>query len=344
LSVFIRGCGAVSPAGWGVTALANCLVRGEPVPAKDIVRPGWTQPLRGRTVPPPSTRPAFLAHPRLRRTSPIAQYTVAAALEALGQNAPQPGRDLTKLGIVVCVMAGCVNYSRRFYAETLKDPATASPLVFPETVLNAPASHLAAFLGATAINYTLVGDQGTFLQGIALAADWLRDKRVDACLVVAAEEIDWLTADAAKLFDPEVIVGEGAGALYLSGDAGDGPAVRLEAITGAHLFTTSQMRRQAPRRARAELGSSRPDSMLCDGVQGAPRLDRDEIDAWRDWTGPRLSPKMVLGESFVAGAAWQCVAAVDLLRRGQHSVADVSVVGSNQQAIAARFVAGPQTN
>src|ERR1700720_4470933 len=57
LSVFIRGCGAVSPAGWGVTALANCLVRGEPVPAKDIVRPGWTQPLRGRTVPPPAARP-----------------------------------------------------------------------------------------------------------------------------------------------------------------------------------------------------------------------------------------------------------------------------------------------
>ena len=70
-------------------------------------------------------------------------------------------------------MSGSVNYSRRFYDETLKDPATASPLVFPETVFNAPASHLAALLGTTAINYTLVGDPGTFLQGIALAADWL---------------------------------------------------------------------------------------------------------------------------------------------------------------------------
>ncbi len=56
-------------------------------------------------------------------------------------------------------------YSRRFYEEVLRDPATASPLIFPETVFNAPASHLAAFLGTTAINYTLVGDEGTFLAG-----------------------------------------------------------------------------------------------------------------------------------------------------------------------------------
>jgi 3-oxoacyl-(acyl-carrier-protein) synthase len=76
---------------------------------------------------------------------------------------------------VVCVFSGCVNYSSRFYSETLKDPATASPLVFPETVFNAPASHLSAFLGNSAINYTLVGDSGTFLIGLAMAAQWLSD-------------------------------------------------------------------------------------------------------------------------------------------------------------------------
>lgn len=335
--VFVCGCGAVSPAGWGVAALAQSLERGEPIPARDIARPGWTESLRGRVVPPPPERPAFLAHARLRRTSPITQYAVAAALEALGKDALQPRRQSARLGVVLCVMAGCVNYSRRFYAETLSDPATASPLVFPETVFNAPASHLAALLGATAINYTLVGDQGTFLQGLALAADWLTDKRVDGCLVIGAEEMDWLTADAAKLFDAQVIVGEGAGALYLRGD--DRSAVRLDAITSAHLFSSRPTRRAAARLARNELRTTLPSSVLCDGAQGAPRLDRAETEAWRDWTGTRLSPKMVLGEGFVAGAAWQCVAAVDLLRRGRYSVADVSVVGFNQQALAARFAA-----
>jgi hypothetical protein len=39
----------------------------------------------------------------------------------------------------------------------------------------------------------------------------------------------------------------------------------------------------------------------------------------------------------MAGAAWQCIAAVDALARGEHSSGIVSIVGTNQQAIAARF-------
>jgi hypothetical protein len=46
---------------------------------------------------------------------------------------------------------------------------------------------------------------------------------------------------------------------------------------------------------------------------------------------------MMLGEGFVAAAAWQCVAAVDALARQLYQSAYVSVVGCNQQAIAARF-------
>src|SRR4029079_15259432 len=121
---------------------------------------------------------------RLRRSSPISHFVVGAALEALGTDAPAVSAGPLRLGIVLWGMSGCVNYSRRFYDEVLKDPATAIPLVFPETVFNAPASHLAALLGTTAVNYTLVGDPGTFLQGLALAADWLSAKRVDGCLVV----------------------------------------------------------------------------------------------------------------------------------------------------------------
>src|SRR5262245_26804083 len=143
--IFVHGIGAVSPAGWGVLPLREALSKGGPLAVKELARPGWTRSLRVRTVPPPPTpRPNFLAHARLRRTSPITQYAVAAAVEALGDDAARVNRAALQLGIILCVMTGCVNYSRRFYDETLKDPATASPLVFPETVFNAPASHLAA--------------------------------------------------------------------------------------------------------------------------------------------------------------------------------------------------------
>jgi 3-oxoacyl-(acyl-carrier-protein) synthase len=263
---------------------------------------------------------------------------VGAALEALGTDASQLGNGGLRLGIVLCVMSGCVNYSRRFYDETLKDPTTASPVVFPETVFNSPASHLAALLGTDAINYTLVGDPGSFLQGVALAADWLVSERVDGCLVVGAEEIDWLTTEAFRLFDRTAVVSDGAGALYLRRKSNNGRAVRLEAITQAHSFSKKQSRVQAAERARKELGGGGEESLLCDGLQGVLRLDRPEIAAWKDWAGSRLSPKRVLGEGLMAAAAWQCVAAVDALEQNQYNAAVVSLVGCNQQAIAARFV------
>jgi hypothetical protein len=331
------------------------LARGEPLPLKELARPGWTQKLNIRPVPPPSPRPVFAAHARLRRTSPIAQYVAAAGLEALGEDAPKVGSGAAiapRLGIILCVMCGCVNYTRRFYDETLKDPSLASPMVFPETVYNSPSSHLAALLGTAAINYTLVGDPGTFLQGVALAADWLTAGRVEGCLVIGAEEMDWITANALRLFEAKLVMSEGAGALYLRRDPGhgNGPGVRLQAITEPWLFTRRQPRGLAAQRARAELSANQArqdhqseagdDSsacLLCDGLQGAPRMDRAESAAWSDWPGARLSPKRVLGDGLMAAAAWQCAAAADAVARGDCSNATVSVVGSNQQAIAARF-------
>jgi len=212
--VFVRGLGAVSPAGWGVPALREGLEKNQPIPAGDLARPGWKKPLKVRSVPAPPQRPAFFTHPRLRRTGAITQHGVAAALEALeGGNAP------ARLGIIVAMLAGIVTYSRRFYQEVLRDPATASPLIFPETVFNAPASHLAAYLGSTAPSCTLVGDDGMFLQGLTMAAQWLTEGEVDACVVIGAEELDWLVPDALRHFCRGDIHSSGAGALYLTGNS-----------------------------------------------------------------------------------------------------------------------------
>src|SRR4051812_6645691 len=123
-NIFITGVGAVSPAGWGMTAFRDALKNSQPLTAKDLPRPGWNRPLRVRQTPPLSPRPAFTGHARLRRTSPIAHYAVSAALEALGQDANQT-EVKPRLGIVFCAMSGCINYSRRFYDEVLKDPGTA---------------------------------------------------------------------------------------------------------------------------------------------------------------------------------------------------------------------------
>lgn len=336
--VFVRGIGAVSPAGWGVGALRDCLAAGAPLATQPMERPLWPQPLPYRTVPALKPLPAFFNHPRFRRTSPISQYAMAAAGEALGADAARVRAGGLSLGVVFCVMAGCVNYSRRFYDEVLGNPATASPLVFPETVFNAPASHIAALLGAGGINYTLVGDQGTYLQAVALAADWLASGRVAACLVLAAEEVDWMMVDAFQMFNRDTVVSAGAGALYLTGEAASAGAVELSAVTDAQCFSAQQSRRLALGKMRAELPPAAPDHLLCDSRQNIPAMDADEAAAWQDWRGARISPKAILGEALMAATAWQCVAAVDALQQGRHPAASVSAAGSNQQAIGAHFV------
>ena len=136
--ISISGWGAVSPAGWSTKDLVAAVDANRNLPASKLDRPGWPNGLRMRRVPSPARPAAWMRHPRMRRTSPITRFATAAALEALGDMVT-PVRDGNhRLGIVFCVMAGCVNYSRRFFQEVLEDPSTASPLVFPETVFNHP--------------------------------------------------------------------------------------------------------------------------------------------------------------------------------------------------------------
>ena len=300
-------------------------------------RPGWTEPLRVRRVPPPTSRPEFLGHPRLRRSSPISHFVVGAALEALGTRTAAVREGSLRLGIVISVLTGCVNYSRRFFDEVLKDPPGASPLVFPETVFNAPSSHLAALLQTREINYTLVGDPGTFLEGLALAAEWLETGQIDGCLVIGAEEGEWLAVDAYRLTAPEIVLGEGAGALYLSLEAPGGLGAELTQVTNPHLFYCRRSRAEAALRVQAELCAHEPADLLCDGLQGVVALDAPEEMAWAGWPGARLSPKRVLGEGLMAAGAWQSVIAAEALRRGLRQRANVSVTGCNQQAIGAQF-------
>ena len=332
-SIFIAGTGAVSPAGWSVAALRDALAKNEPLQPQDLQRPGLDHLLRVLRVPPPSPRPAFMGHSRLRRTSPISQFAVAAALEALGPRQPNTS---SRVGVIVCVFSGCVNYSRRFYDETLKDPSTASPLVFPETVFNAPGSHISAYIGSTAINYTMVGDSGTFLVGLATGANWLVEGKVDECVVVGTEEIDWLTSDAVRLFDRRKILSEGAGAVLLRKFG----SVELSGISDEHLYVGST-KTAALQKMRAELPTQSSSAILADSTSSNGGISAEEAELWLDWNGSHISPKRILGEGLMASAAWQVVAAADALMNGSAKEALISIAGFHQHAVGAHFKTRP---
>jgi len=335
--IFIAGLGAVSPAGWGVTALREALGRGEPLPTRAMERPGWTKPLRVRDVPAPVPRLAFLAHPRLRRAAAVAQYAAGAAVEAMaGIN----GRTTAhaKVGLIVCLQSGCLQYSCRYFDEVLKEPATASPLLFPETVFAAPASHIAADLESVTRATTIVGDPSAYLAALALGGDWLLSGEVELALIVGADETHWMHADAAWHLDHGTIIASGAGALVLARDPDLSIGAELVAITEPARYSNRVNRTIAALAMRRAMPTGAVAGLLCDGTQNLRRTDAPENAAWRDWPGHRWSPRRVLGEGQMAGAAWQCVAAAEAISRGEFSAACVSVVGCNQHATGARFV------
>jgi 3-oxoacyl-(acyl-carrier-protein) synthase len=196
---------------------------------------------------------------------------------------------------------------------------------------------VAALLGDTPLVYTLLGDPSAFLQGLSVGAQWLEEQRVDRCLVIGAEETNWLLADGLWHFEHSAVISGGAGAVCLSLDPTISLPVELSAITDPHTYTTLKHRARAARAMREQLPPGSSADLLCDGVSGSPRADAPELAAWRDWAGARISPKRILGEGLMAAAAWQCVAACEAVASGRFPAANVSLVGCNQQAVGARF-------
>ncbi len=337
IQVQVCGLGAVSPAGWGVPAMRAALQNGHTLPVQSLPERGQESPRRVRVVPAPSSRASFMSHPRLRRASPLTHYLAGAVLEAVA--GLPPGRIAgQRFGLIFCLDAGCVQYSGRFFEEVLRDPATASPMLFPETVFSAPASHVANLLETTPLVCTLVGDDASVLQGVALGTDWLQDNAVDYVIVAAAEEINWLLADALGQMERNSVLAAGAGALVLARRHDSEPGTVIEMITDPFTYGARLSRRTAAVRMREQLPPGSRADLLCDGQNENGRNNQAECEAWSDWPGARLSPRRVLGEGLVAAAAWQCVAVADALNRGLHAGGTVSLVGKHQQAIGARFV------
>lgn len=325
----ITGTGAVTPAGWGVAAMMSALAASETIPSSQLERARGENTIITPVLRVPNEGACIPKAARLRRSSPISKFAAAAAMEALGESRLALIAEGLRVGVIFTLTNGCVNYSNRFFREVLADPALASPILFPETVFNAPSSHLSAMIGSTAPNDSLIGDASGFLTGIDLAAEWLTRGDVDGCLVVASEEIDWLSAEALRLYSRAFLPSEGAGAIYL--EAADGPAM-IHHLPDPFPYNAMD-RETAARECRKALAvSDDGETLLIDSRSGIQRYDFLETKVWRDWTGPRWSPKRVLGESMGAAAALQVVAAASVLQSGSFKQAVVSSVGANQQA------------
>lgn len=330
--IIVKGWGAVSPAGWTARSLADAVLAGEPLAVHEERRCEAAPLRRFRTVPALTGQPLWLRHPRLRRASPAARFLVSAATEAIGSQPVAAGR----LGVIFVTTNGSVNFSRKFFAEVIDNPSLASPILFPETVFNAPGSHLSSVLASPAANYTLIGGSSHFIHGIDLAALWLRQGRVSQCLVAAAEEIDWLSTEALMVFPGCKVAAEGAAAMLLEvGDTAD--EIRLDSVIE---LAAGQPRESLARALGSELlaGPSSPaDFIVCDSRCGSPRLDAAEVSTWAGGGLRALSPVRLLGDGFSLNSGWQCALGCELLRQGEGRTAIISSTPPGEPAAGAVF-------
>ena len=276
-----------------------------------------------------ATSPKFA---RLRRASPISKFAAAAVVEALGAHRlAEISAGNLRVGVIFTLTNGCVNYSTRFFGEALVEPAFASPILFPETVFNAPSSHLSALIGSTSQNDTLIADSTGFISGIDLAAEWIDRDDVDGCLVVSAEEIDELSAEGLRHYSRNYIASEGAAAIYMDAHPAKNSAQLLRLPDPVSF--SANTREQAAHKIRQKLAvQDDGQTLLVDGRAGVARFDRPETSVWADWSGPRWSPRINVGEGMGVSSGLQVVAAVQAITSGEFQQAVVTAVGGNQQA------------
>jgi hypothetical protein len=339
MNACIAGLGWVTPLGTSLDEVWARLERGEVGEVKPLPNPETGRAHRYIPVP-PGLVSAISRNPRLRRSSAISLFAVAAGLAALDDAGLQITPALAaRTAVIFAISDGGVLYTRKFYEQIVKQGANAaSPLLFPETVYNAPASHLAALLGIDGASYTLVGDASVGLTALHFAAQLLALGGIDQAVVVGAEECDWILCEAYEDWRlARTPLAEGAAALVL----------RREGRWSVRTHPGAQFVRQ--REASAALAQVLRDfagesaaELIVSSANGT-FVDQAEATALGvQSTGARtLFPKRSFGEAPGASALLQTVLAAAALEKLDLRNALVPVVGWNQQASAVRVTHSP---
>lgn len=126
-----------------------------------------------------------------RRMSNISRMAVAASVEALKDSNLLPeDMDRDRISIIMGTADGCSSHVEKFYTSLLQDgPRGTQPFYFPETVPNAPASHIAMFHNITGPNSTFSQNMISAENAILFARNLLSLHQTDIAIVGGADEI-----------------------------------------------------------------------------------------------------------------------------------------------------------
>ncbi|MFM8831151.1 MAG: beta-ketoacyl synthase N-terminal-like domain-containing protein [Spartobacteria bacterium] len=243
--------------------------------------------------------------PRLRRASPLSHHLIEAIAQTLEA---RPEIDPARVGVVGAFFFGCLEYSVRFYKGLSTDGRRfASPILFPETVVNTPLSHVVAELRIGGPVYSQVGDTSCWVSALRTACLWIENGDIDHVIVAGAEEFEAHLLDAfhsLRWFTKRhtLRVTEGAGAILI-GRQTPSAIADITRIADGHTFRTRPQARTTGAECLASFDPSIPVFETATGwiAETASSLltNRQKITLIH---GPRR-------EGFTASSAWNIILA-----------------------------------
>ena len=350
-AIAIRGAGWVTPLGHRLDEVWNRLAAGERAAVTSA------EPAHYIAVAPEPFH-ALARAPRIRRSSVISLFGIAAAYAAMEQAGLSAGKlnDPARTAVIFAICSGGVHYTRRFYEKVAAEGAAgASPLLFPETVYNAPASHLSAMLGIDGASYTVVGDGSVGLAGLQLAEELLLTiPSLEQCILVGAEECDWILWEGYRTWrlltsapcveygsNRGMLLAEGASALVLGRATGVPGEIAVRTVTGSYESQRTaspdlqQVLNRLPRAAEIAWVVGSGNGTWVD------RAEASALDAAGICNAPRFFPRCLLGDALAASAITQVILGALALQNGAAPFAQgngpvlVTALGLNQQTGAA---------
>ena len=191
MGVIITGIGMLNALGvgrgpyWQELLTGNCGIR--PIESFD------TSPYRtnvGGEIR--SFDPKVFMPPRFyRRLSRLSRLAVAASIEALEDSELELGKnDRDRVGAVFGTAFGSTQQTDAFFMSLLDHgPEAAEPILFPDTVPNAPASHVAIYHQLQGPTSTLCQNHLSGECALAFAISLLETNQADALVVGGADEL-----------------------------------------------------------------------------------------------------------------------------------------------------------
>ncbi|HEY3053697.1 MAG TPA: beta-ketoacyl synthase N-terminal-like domain-containing protein [Thermoanaerobaculia bacterium] len=316
--VAITGIGVIAPGAVGVDAFRALLRRGESA-VTDIDRFDTVglSAHRAALVRNFSAR-EFISPMKMRRMNTLSRYGVAAArLAAIDRGGDALSGDV---GVAIGTAFGPVQTSVDYMQEYVeKGAALAPPLLFAESVANAPGSHIAIENGLRGFNVTVTQRESSALAAAMYASSQIVKGSVRAALIGGVEEVNemifsvldrlgalahsnGIVDEQSRPFDRRrngIVLGEGSAVLTIESQAVKRPYAYISGFgiardTSATISDWGSGHEAVVRAMRSAIEDAEIDPSMIGAIyasaNSSPRADRLEYRAIQALFGDRVPP------------------------------------------------------